>query len=192
MKFCSECASPVTQKIPEMDDRLRFVCTHPDCGMIHYENPKLVVGTLAYFQDKVLLCKRAIEPQLGFWTLPAGFMENGESTADGAARETWEEAGAKYESAQLYRLFDIPFINQVYLFYLAELETPTYEAGIESLDVKLFREDEIPWDELAFPVIHDVLKEFFEDRKGADFPVRTGLPNFRYRMTKGEPDEGDT
>ena len=187
MKYCSACGSTVSQKIPEMDDRLRYVCD--SCGMIHYENPKLVVGTLAYYQDKVLMCKRAIEPRLGFWTLPAGFMENGESSTDGAKRETWEEAGARYEDSSLYRLFDIPYINQVYLFYLAELEYPDYEAGIESLAVELMTEEEIPWDDLAFPVIHDVLREFFDDRKRGEFIVRTGLPKFRYRIP--QPDESD-
>ena len=159
MKFCSECGHSVVQKIPEMDDRLRYVCEN--CQTIHYQNPNVVVGTLAYYGDRVLLCKRAIEPRLGYWTLAAGFMENGESTEDGAKRETWEESGAKYESSQLYRLFDIPFINQVYVFYLAELNSDEYRAGIESLEVGLFREDEVPWSELAFPVMQDVLEEFF-------------------------------
>ncbi len=182
MKYCSECGAEVTQKIPEMDDRLRYVCTNPSCNTIHYQNPKVVVGTLAYYGDEVLLCKRAIEPQLGFWTLPAGFMENGESTSDGAKRETWEEAGADYDQSDIYRVFDIPFINQVYIFYLAELPKRHAEAGIESLEVGFYKEDDIPWDALAFPVIHDVLKEFFADRKEGQFKVRSGLPNFRYRQ----------
>ena len=119
MKFCSECGGKVSQRIPDMDDRLRYVCD--SCGAIHYQNPKMVVGTLPYIridgEINILLCQRAIEPRLGFWTLPAGFMENGESSSDGAKRETWEEAGVKYEDSTLYRLFDIPYINQVYLFY---------------------------------------------------------------------------
>lgn len=177
MKYCSECGASVIQKIPEMDDRLRYVCEN--CDTIHYQNPNVVVGTLAHFDGKVLLCKRSIEPRSGYWTLPAGFMENGESTQDGAKRETHEESGANYEASHLYRLFDIPFINQVYVFYLAELTNAEYEAGIESLEVGLFEEAEIPWDQLAFPVMQDVLQEYFEDRKQGVFPVRTGLPNFK-------------
>ena len=176
MKYCSECGSKVTQKIPEMDDRLRYVCTNPNCEAIHYQNPKVVVGTLAYFGEEVLLCKRAIEPRLGYWTLPAGFMENGESTSDGAKRETWEEAGADYDQSDIYRIFDIPYINQVYMFYLAKLPKRHAVAGLESLDVGFFKEEEIPWKDLAFPVIHDVLKEFFADRQLGQFTVRAGLP----------------
>lgn len=177
MKFCSACGSPVSYRIPEMDDRLRYICD--ECGIIHYQNPKVVVGSLPVWQDKVLLCKRAIEPQYGLWTLPAGYMENGESTLSGAERETHEEAGAELINAQLYRLFDIPFINQVYLFYLAEMPTEKHSPGIESLETRLFAEHEIPWKELAFPVIHDVLKEYFADRKNGVFPVRSGLPVYR-------------
>lgn len=180
MKYCSDCGSPVSQKIPEFDDRLRFVCGH--CGIIHYQNPKIIVGTLPFWQDKVLLCRRAIEPQYGYWTLPAGFMENGEGTAAGAERETFEEAGAKVKNLSLYRLFDIPFINQVYLFYLAELITPDFSPGVESLDVCLFDEQDIPWQDLAFPVIHDVLVEYFADRNDKKFPVRFGLPNYRAKI----------
>lgn len=177
MRFCSECGARVTQRIPEADDRLRYVCDH--CGTIHYQNPKIVVGTLPVWEDKVLLCKRAIEPQYGLWTLPAGFMENGESTLAGAERETFEEAGATFANAHLYRLFDIPFINQVYLFYRVDMTSPEFSPGIESLEAGLFSEKEIPWDELAFPVIHDVLEEYFADRECGVFPVRTGLPTYR-------------
>lgn len=165
-----------------MDDRLRYVCK--SCETIHYQNPNVVVGTLAYFENKVLLCKRAIEPRLGFWTLPAGFMENGESTEDGAKRETREESGVNYDNSSLYRLFDIPFINQVYVFYLAELSSSEYKAGIESLEVGLFEESDIPWEQLAFPVMQDVLLEFFEDRKQGVFPVRSGSPNFKAFRSK--------
>lgn len=160
-----------------MDDRLRYVCDH--CGIIHYQNPKIVVGSLPVWQGKVLLCRRAIEPQYGLWTLPAGFMENGESTLAGAERETFEEAGAQINNSHLYRLFDIPFISQVYLFYRADLVGGVHSPGAESLETCLFEEADIPWHELAFPVIHDVLKEYFEDRKAGVFPVRTGLPVYR-------------
>ena len=177
MKYCSECGHPVSHRIPEMDDRLRFVCDH--CGMVHYQNPNVVVGTLPVWQDKILLCKRAIEPQYGLWTLPAGFLENGETTLAGAERETFEEAGAKVVNGRLYRLFDIPFIDQVYLFYLADLAEPEFSPGAESLETCLFSEADVPWHELAFPVIHDVLKEYFADRQRGEFPVRTGLPVYR-------------
>lgn len=177
LKYCSDCGAKVTHRIPEADDRLRFVCDH--CGIIHYQNPKIVVGSLPVWEDKVLLCKRAIEPQYGLWTLPAGFMENGESTLAGAERETFEEAGATFKNPHLYRLFDIPFINQVYLFYRAELVAPEFSPGVESLETRLFAEQEIPWEELAFPVIHDVLQEFFADRETGEFPVRAGLPTYR-------------
>lgn len=183
MKFCCECGAKVKQEIPEMDDRLRFIC--PDCEIIHYENPKVVVGSVPVYQEKVLLCKRGIEPQKGLWTLPAGFMENGESTLEGARRETFEEAGASFRGGKLYRLFDIPYINQVYLFYLAELDSPEYSVGIESLEVGLYSEEEIPWDDLAFPIIHDVLKEYFKDRSEGEFKIRSGLP--RYMMKKSHP-----
>ncbi len=177
MKFCSECGEKVIEKIPDMDDRLRFVC--PQCDAIHYQNPKLVVGAVPVWEEKILLCKRAIEPQYGLWTLPAGFMENAEETVEGAERETYEEAGAKLTNTHFYRLFDLPFINQVYLFYRADLVSGEHSPGIESLETKLFAEEEIPWDQLAFPVVHDVLKEFFADRRAGQFIVRTGLPTYR-------------
>ncbi|CAA0119261.1 NADH pyrophosphatase [BD1-7 clade bacterium] len=179
MKFCSECGQQVTHKVPELDDRKRYVCD--SCGVIHYQNPKVIVGSLPVWQDQVLLCRRAIEPRYGYWTLPAGFMENGETTLEGAIRETQEEAGALLKDGTLYRLFDIPMINQVYLFYLAELQTPGMDPGIESLEVRMFDEADIPWDELAFPVMNDVLKEFFDDRRKNQYPVRTGLPSFRLK-----------
>jgi ADP-ribose pyrophosphatase YjhB (NUDIX family) len=177
LKYCSDCGAHVTHKIPEADDRLRFVCDH--CNTIHYQNPKIVVGALAVWEGKILLCKRAIEPQYGLWTLPAGFMENGESTLAGAERETFEEAGAKFQDAEIYRLFDIPYINQVYIFYRATLVAPEYSSGIESLETVLFAEQDIPWDDLAFPVIHDVLEEYFADIKKGRFIVRSGLPDYR-------------
>lgn len=184
LKYCSECGKAISHRIPDLDDRLRFVCDH--CGIIHYQNPKIVVGTLPVWKDKVLLCRRAIEPQYGLWTLPAGYMENGETTLAGAKRETFEEAGADIENARIYRLFDIPFINQVYIFYLADLASEDYSSGAESLETQLFKEKDIPWQELAFPVIHDVLKEYFSDRKKGDFPVRTGLPLYRAKAGAGK------
>ena len=154
MKFCSACGNPVTQRVPEGDDRPRFVCDH--CNIIHYQNPRVVVGCLPVAGSRVLLAKRAIEPQKGLWTLPAGFMENGETLLQGALRETWEEAQAKVVDEQLYRLFDIPHINQVYVFYRGNLDGG-YGVGPESLEVALFEEDEIPWAQLAFPIVTDLL-----------------------------------
>lgn len=165
MKFCSECAHPVSLLVPPDDTRLRFVCTH--CGTIHYQNPKLVVGSIPVWERdgvlKVMLCKRAIEPRLGYWTLPAGFMENEETTADAAQRETVEEAGANIELLDLFSLVNVPHVHQVHLFYRATLLDLDYAAGIESLEVALFEEAEIPWEDIAFPTIEYTLREFFAD-----------------------------
>ena len=169
MKYCSECGHTVTHKIPDHDDRLRYVCEH--CNTIHYQNPRVVVGCLPVWQDKVLLCRRAIEPRYGYWTLPAGFMENGETSCEGAKRETWEEALAKVEDLQLYRLFDLPHISQIYMFYRASLVAEEFAAGAESLEVALFDEDDIPWPQLAFPVVADTLRDFFADRRHGVFDV---------------------
>ena len=166
MKFCSECAHPVTVAIPEGDNRPRFVCTH--CGTIHYQNPKMVIGSIPVWEQdgelKVLLCKRAIEPRYGYWTLPAGFMENGETTSAAAARETEEEAGANVELGNLFTLLNVVHVHQVHLFYLARLVDLDFAPGIESLDVQLFSEAEIPWGDLAFPTIRTTLELFFADR----------------------------
>lgn len=172
MKYCHHCASELTHKIPPGDDKLRHCCE--SCDSIFYQNPNNVVGTLPFFEDKVLLCRRAIEPRLGKWTLPAGFMENGESSLEGAVRETREEAGAELllREDSLYTLFNLPKINQVYLFFRAELANLDFAAGAESLEVALFREEEIPWDELAFPVVVSTLRHYFEDRQTQSFPVR--------------------
>ena len=169
MKYCSQCSHPVTVKIPEGDDRLRHICDH--CGTIHYQNPKVITGCIPQWEDKVLLCRRAIEPRFGLWTLPAGFMENGESTEEGAARETWEEACAKVSITSLYTLCSIPHISQVYMLFIGQLSTPEFAAGIESLEVELFSEAEIPWNELAFPVVTKTLKRYFLDQKNNHFPL---------------------
>jgi ADP-ribose pyrophosphatase YjhB (NUDIX family) len=175
MKFCSQCGASVEGQIPEGDDRLRFVCV--SCDFIHYENPRVIVGSLPVVGNKVLLCKRAIEPRAGYWTLPAGFMENGETSVQGATRETWEEARARLEDQQLYRLFDIPNINQVYMFYRATVIDGDYGIGPESSEVGLFEEHEIPWREIAFPVVHHTLKEYFSDRQSNLYPVRVSSIN---------------
>ncbi|MBC3880575.1 NUDIX hydrolase [Undibacterium sp. LX40W] len=167
MKFCSECAAPVTLKIPADDTRERFVCVA--CGTIHYQNPKMVVGTVPVWDIdgdlKILLCKRAIEPRLGFWTLPAGFMENNETSSQAAQRETIEEAGANIELHELFSILNVPHVHQVHLFYRATLLDTDFAAGTESLDVRLFSEHEIPWDDIAFPTITSTLRFFFADHK---------------------------
>lgn len=170
MNFCSECGEKVSKRVPEGDDRPRYMCDA--CGAIHYHNPRMIVGTIPLWGDQVLLCRRAIEPRKGFWTVPAGFMENGETTLQGARRETWEEARARVSEAALYRLFDLPHINQVYIFYRAALQEGAFDVGPESLEVALFSEQDIPWDEIAFPVVTRALREYFEDRKSGVFPVR--------------------
>ncbi len=170
MKFCSNCGDNVVQRIPEGDDRLRFVCE--SCNTIHYDNPRVIVGCLPEFEGKVLLCKRAIAPREGWWTLPAGYLENGEPRLQGAARETLDEARARVADQRLYRLFDVPNINQLYMFYRAVIVDGVYGVGPESTEVALFSEDEIPWREIAFPVVHHALKEYFADRNNNHFPVR--------------------
>jgi ADP-ribose pyrophosphatase YjhB (NUDIX family) len=151
--------------VPPDDNRPRYVCGH--CGVIHYQNPKMVIGSIPVWehegQVRVLLCKRAIEPRHGFWTLPAGFMENNETTGDAAMRETLEEAGARVQLHGLFSLLNVPHVHQVHMFYRATLLDLDYEAGIESLEVKLLTEAEIPWDEIAFPTVAYTLKSFFAD-----------------------------
>ena len=177
MKYCSECAAAVTLTIPAGDNRPRFVCTN--CGTIHYHNPKMVLGSIPVWerdgQLQVLLCKRAIEPRYGYWTLPAGFMENNETTAEAAIRETQEEAGANIKLGKLFTLLNVARVHQVHMFYLAELLDLDFAPGEESLEVKMFTEQEIPWDDLAFPTIRTTLELFFADRArmlegdGADY-----------------------
>jgi len=162
----------VELKIPEGDTIPRFVCEK--CSTIHYQNPKIVTGCIPVWENRILLCKRAIEPRYGLWTLPAGFMENDETTPQAAARETMEEANAKVDILGLYALFNIPHINQVYLMFRAKLVSPEYAPGVESLDVKLFEEHEIPWSELAFPVVHQTLERYFKDHKRNEFPFYLG------------------
>jgi len=180
MKFCSECAHPVVLLIPPDDNRLRYVCNH--CGTIHYQNPKMVIGSIPVWQHQeqvqVLLCRRAIEPRYGFWTLPAGFMENDETTSDAAMRETLEEAGARIELHGLFSLLNVPRVHQVHMFYRATLLDLDYAAGTESLEVRLFTEEEIPWHEIAFPTVGHTLKFFFSDlariqRDGGTFDLHT-------------------
>ncbi|HEY5717886.1 MAG TPA: NUDIX hydrolase [Motiliproteus sp.] len=169
MNFCSHCGNPVYLTIPAGDNRPRYVCQN--CATIHYQNPRIIAGCLPLYGDQVLLCRRAIEPRRGLWTLPAGFMENGESTREAALRETWEEACAEVELDALHTLTSIRPINQVQMIYRARLLEPRFAAGEESLEVRLFHEHEIPWDTLAFQTIRTALTLFFEDRRRGDFQL---------------------
>lgn len=173
MKFCSNCGAPdIEYRVPAGDNRQRHVC--PRCDTVFYDNPRVVAGTIPVWEDRILLCRRAIEPRLGYWTLPAGFMENAESTFDAAVRETLEEANAHVENLALYTVFSLPHVNQVYMMFRAELRDLHFSAGTESLEVKLMCQSEIPWGELAFPTIHHTLEHYFQDRERGVFPVRTG------------------
>jgi ADP-ribose/FAD diphosphatase len=173
MKFCPTCAAPVVSKVPSGEDRERFVCT--ECGTIHYQNPRMVVGCIIEEQGKILLCKRAIEPRYGYWTVPAGFLELGESTVQGAIRETHEEANARVQVIAPYAHFDIPYIGQAYIFYRARLLTPEFGAGTESLEVKLVSPEEIPWDALAFQVVRVALEFFMDDYERGAYRMHHGF-----------------
>ena len=167
MNYCSDCGGRVQQRVPEGDNRKRFVCN--DCGTIHYENPNNVAGAILCWQGRVLLCKRAIEPRYGLWTLPAGFMENNETVHQAAARESIEEAHAQPGHLSLFGVFSLPYISQVYLMFQGELLSDEVSAGVESLEVGLFSESQIPWEALAFPVVKHSLELYFEH--GADSGV---------------------
>jgi ADP-ribose pyrophosphatase YjhB (NUDIX family) len=161
INFCPACGAPAELKIPKDDTRVRAVCTR--CGTIHYQNPKLVVGAIAVWENRVLLCKRAIEPRHGKWTLPAGFMENDETVAQAAQRETLEEACASIELGPLFSMISVPYINQVHVFYLARLLNLEFAPGVESLQVALFDQASIPWEEIAFRTVAKTLQFYFED-----------------------------
>lgn len=162
MKFCSNCGHAIVLRVPDGDSRPRHVCDN--CDTVHYINPLNVVGTIPVWEDRILLCRRAIPPRYGFWTLPAGFMEIGETTTQAASRETLEEASARVHVGELFSLLNVPHINHVFLFYLATLNDRNIAPGKESLDVKLFEEADVPWNELAFPVVAHTLRCFFADR----------------------------
>lgn len=167
MNFCNQCGEKVIHEVPKDDNRLRFVCS--SCDVIHYQNPNVVAGVLPLIVDsdgveKVLMCRRAIEPRHGFWTLPAGFMENEESLEEAAARESLEEANVKLGKLRLYIVTSLPYISQVYMMYIGQAENE-FSPGMESLETRLFTEAEIPWDQLAFPVIKQTLQNYFFDRK---------------------------
>ena len=163
MQYCSACGESIVRHIPKGDSRERDVCG--SCGTIFYMNPRIIAGCIVHRGDEILLCRRAIEPRYGLWTLPAGFMENGETTSEAACRETREEACAEVLPSHLYMMINAPFIHQVHMFYAATLPDGQFAAGEESLEVAFFRTDELPWDELAFQTTRVALQTFIEDRK---------------------------
>jgi len=164
MNFCSNCGSKdLTELIPKGDNRPRIICQN--CDRIHYFNPKVVVGCLPVWEDKVLLCKRAIPPCKGKWNVPAGYLENGETAEEGAMREVWEEAEAKVEILGVLAIYSLPSVSQVYIHFLGKLGTLQFGVGIESLDTQLFTEAEIPWEDIAFTSSTFALKQYFSDRK---------------------------
>lgn len=171
MNYCSHCGAPVELAIPRGDTLPRHICTR--CGTVHYQNPRMVIGCIAEWEGRILLCRRAIEPRYGLWTLPAGFMENNETTAAAAARETLEEACAEVEIGNLFALVNIPHIHQVHMFYTARLVDGRYAAGSESLESGLFAESEIPWSEMAFRSVSFALKAWLEDRRRGNFGLHT-------------------
>ncbi len=172
MKYCNQCGSSVTLCIPPGDNMPRHVCGA--CGTVHYQNPKIVVGCIPEWEGKVLLCRRAIEPRYGYWTLPAGFMENGESTVEAAVREALEEANAVVEDLTLYGVYSLTHISQVYLMFRARLQSDSFSPGAESLEVALFAEEDIPWRDLAFTVVDETLRLYFKERCTQGFGMHMG------------------
>lgn len=172
MNYCCDCGANVSFVVPENDNRPRYICD--SCHAIHYQNPKPVCGCLPVWEDRVLLCKRAIEPRYGYWTLPAGFMENSETIQQAAIRETWEEATAEVEIQQLYCVFSLPHVSQIYMMFLTKLKHCSFKPGAESLETALFRQDEIPWDELAFTTIQYTLEFYFAERVKQNYTTHIG------------------
>jgi ADP-ribose pyrophosphatase YjhB (NUDIX family) len=167
MKFCANCGAKVVQRVPPGDSLPRWVCDQ--CGEIHYQNPKMVVGTIPEHEGRILLCRRAIEPRYGYWTLPAGFMENDESTAQAAARETMEEAGASVDLGEPFSLISVPRVNQVHLYYRARLRNLEFKPGEETIEIALWDEAAIPWKDIAFRTVGVTLKHWFADRARGSF-----------------------
>jgi ADP-ribose pyrophosphatase YjhB (NUDIX family) len=172
MKFCSNCGAPLALRIPDGDTLARHVCDA--CQTIHYQNPRMVVGCIAEWENRILLCRRAIEPRHGLWTVPAGYMENGETTFQGAIRETLEEANARVEIGPLYALYNIPHISQVYMLFRARLLDAEVRPGAETLEARLLTEQEIPWDRIAFASVRNALTHYFDDRRRGEFPFHMG------------------
>jgi ADP-ribose pyrophosphatase YjhB (NUDIX family) len=168
IQFCKQCGVAVAYRVPDDGDtKMRAVCTA--CHTIHYENPLNVVGTVPHWGDQVLLCKRNIEPRFGKWTLPAGFMELNETTAEGAARETDEEAGAQFEMQELFTLLNVARVGQVHMYYRARLLSDQFNPGSETIEARLFTQAEIPWNEIAFRTVKETLEHYFADRKAGQY-----------------------
>ena len=189
INFCSQCGNKMTQNIPTGDNRLRFTCIK--CDFIHYENPKVIVGALPVFkknnnENKILLCKRNIEPRFGFWTLPAGFLENDESILDGAIRETYEETLANISNLDLYCIFNVIHAKQIHIFFRAEMLDTNFSTTSESSEVALFSLNDIPWGELAFPTVHKALKNFISDRESGNFHLEMSDIHKDYWFTMEE------
>lgn len=162
MKFCSLCGHGLERRVPAGDHLPRDLC--PDCGTVHYRNPKVIVGCIPEWEDQVLMCRRAIEPRLGRWTFPAGFLELGETSGAGAAREAFEESQAQVEIGELFVVMNVPYVSQVYLIHRARLVSPQFGPTAESSEVRLMRESDIPWNDIAFPTIWHGLNFLFQDR----------------------------
>lgn len=160
--YCVKCGQSMSCRVPDGDSRERDVCE--GCGFIHYENPRSVVGTVPLLGDRIILCRRAIAPRRGYWTLPAGFLETGETTEEGAARETREEAGVEVQVGELFSVVNVVHVHHVYLFYLGIAQSHRLVPGIESLEARIVSASEVPWDEIAFPAVTYTLKRFFADR----------------------------
>ena len=176
MNYCTQCGGPVIRKIPAGDNLPRHICGQ--CQLVHYHNPKIVAGCIPEWEDQILLCRRAIEPKAGLWTFPAGFMEIGESTEQAAIRETKEEAQADIEITALHAVLSLPHIGQVYLVFRGRMLTPAYEAGIESLETRMFPLSAIPWDQIAFPVVHEALCRYVDDVMSGRFQLHVAsLPD---------------
>ena len=171
VQYCTACGAIVEKRIPPGDDHPRYVCTA--CGSIHYQNPKLVVGCIPEYQERILICRRDIEPRKGKWTLPAGFLENGETVREGAMRETLEEARVRVEIIAPFRLFDLAFVNQLYLMFRASITVPEFGPTPESSEVRLVHENDIPWEDIAFPVIEKTLRHYFRDRIEGQFSFKS-------------------
>jgi len=171
MKYCASCGGRIEYRIPDGDDRERAVCL--ECGTIHYVNPRVVVGCVAEWQGRVLMARRSIEPRAGFWTLPAGFLEMGETTENAGARETWEEACAEVRMGPLFACVDVTHIGQIHMFYRAEMVDGEHAPGPESVETQLMREDDIPWSQLAFPTVYYTLERYFADRRDGRFGMHT-------------------
>jgi len=174
LNFCSNCGSDALAfKVPEGDSFSRFICGN--CQVIHYQNPRIIVGCVVLYQEQVMLCRRAIEPRYGLWNLPGGFMENGETVEQGAKRETFEETNAEVEIIRLHSVYNIPHVNQVYLHFLAKMEKPYFTETSESLEVQLFSESDIPWDDIAFSSTSYSLQKYFQHKEEHKPPVHIGL-----------------